>query len=177
MGTYAADPLSALFGGRPQQAAGGSHLIDGRPAVAGRRVDAGRLALPACTVQPGDDLFGRRRLGQPDGTHRKQDFRLFDLGEGVARRREIVRTIQSQAMRQRRAGQRAKLPAEQRGGVGERADGVTDVELAIAKGALAVLPGLAPHDAGEADGQPRRFPARCRQRAAFERVVFRLVVM
>ena len=82
-------------------------------------------------------------------------------------------------MRQRVAphGKRLDAPAEQRGSIGKAAQRVADVELAVAEGALAVFPCLAPHDAGQADGEPRLVAGWRRQGAAFEDVAFRFVVV
>lgn len=43
------------------------------------------------------------------------------------------------------------VPAEWGGREGERRNGVTHVMVAVAEGALTVLPGLAPEDGGDAD--------------------------
>lgn len=43
------------------------------------------------------------------------------------------------------------VPAEGRGGEGERGDGMADVVVAVPEGALSVLPGLPPEDGGYAN--------------------------
>src|SRR6185312_14029662 len=52
--------------------------------------------------------------------------------------------------------EKGRRPAQRRRGVPQRGEGVTRVELAIAEGPLAVLPGLAPGDRGQADEERPR---------------------
>src|SRR5207344_1395129 len=78
-----------------------------------------------------------------------------------------------------------RVPAEPRGRDDESAHGVADVMVAVAKGPLTILPGLAPMDRGEPDEQAswskltgERGPGLVGQlRAPFERVLVRRVVI
>ncbi|MNG15423.1 hypothetical protein D3C84_992500 [compost metagenome] len=73
-----------------------------------------------------------------------------------------VRPVQSQHAVQGVLGDMAEqthLPAQGAGGQGQGSQGVAEVVVAIAVGALAVLPGLAPGDAGK----PQQ-ASPCRQR-------------
>ena len=157
----------------------GSDLIDSRPAVAGRRIDAARLALPVGGLQPIAQRLCRGRRVEAWTTQGKQDFRFFDLGKVVAGWGKVIRPVQPQTMGQLLAinSQRYHFPAKQGRGIGKAGNGVTDIKLAIAKGTLAIFPGFAPHDAGQTDGQPRRVISRRNQGAAFKSVIFRVVMM
>ena len=139
-----------------------------------------RVGLP-CQAAPSSQATSRSAAGgslSPLARTASKKFRLLGFGEGVARRREVVRAVQPEAVGQRGTGHGANFPAEQRGGVGQGADGVADVELAVAEGAFAIFPCFAPHDAGQPDGEPWWFAsAKRRQGTAFQRVRFRLVVM
>ncbi len=64
--------------------------------------------------------------------------------------------IQPQQRIQARFGhamQQAHLPALHAGGDGQRGQGMAEIMLAVAIGALAILPGLAPGDAAQAEEQ------------------------
>ena len=65
-------------------AAGGSDLIDSRPAITWRRINAARFALPVGGIQPDFQILCSGWRTQARRADNEQDFRLFRLSEGVA---------------------------------------------------------------------------------------------
>jgi hypothetical protein len=138
------------------QTGGGGHLVQYRPAGMGTTADGIGASLPrphAGGRAPGVEVQrGRRR---PLGLHAQQQVRQLPFGAD-----EIRLPIQAQEGRHLgvAGGQQGQIPAQQGGGVAKGPQGVADVELHIAEGPLAILPGLPPGDAGEADEQHRIAP-------------------
>ena len=113
------------------------------------------------------------------GQQLKQRVRLFALGGtevGVA-----IESEQAGELR-RAASHRLQRPAQHGSGIAQRADGVANIKLAVAKGAFAVFPGFAPLNAGEGDEDARRrrgdsLLLRCEGRAQLQHMLAHRVVM
>ena len=109
-----------------------------------------RLAAPCHVDRPAPQLAqGECALLLEGKDHvlwaeREQAIGILGLGSTL--------TVDSQQTRQLAVGhtlQQTRLPAERCGGHGHGTDGVSQVVVAVAERALAVLPGLAPVDGGE----------------------------
>jgi hypothetical protein len=118
--------------------------IDQRPLVHRFRVEQSGLARPVRPRRQTGLCVARR--GQ-----RNDDFRFFRFHAGEVRRPVDAQMRCGFRVRQ---SQQARLPAVQRGGIGERGQNMAHVELAIAERTLAVLPRFTPGDRAVAEPDP-----------------------
>src|SRR5450631_1635529 len=121
---------------------------------------------PMLTVLGAEAVGGAMPLGGPEcaGGQRESERTLQVYGEGRPLWRDRQQAIgmlgfgptlavdseQTRELSFDDALAESRLPAEPRGGDGDGADGVADVVVTVAERPLAVLPGLAPVDRGEA---------------------------
>ena len=97
---------------------------------------------------------GRRRVAaRPNRENLQQGVGVLPLGAA-----EIGIPVEAEQSRDLRAVESLdplRAPAQRGGGVGKRAEGVAEIELAIAEGALAIFPRFTPVDRGQPDPQAR----------------------
>src|SRR5689334_7398540 len=116
-----------------------------------RRAEAVGAALPRAAARGVDE---RRGITIEPGTRITGRDDRKALGVFAFRVTVVVVAIEAEQRGDVRVGpsrQQRQAPAEQRRREPQRADRVTDVVLTVPKRALAVLPGLAPEDRGQAD--------------------------
>ncbi|MNC30249.1 hypothetical protein D3C75_785280 [compost metagenome] len=128
-------------------------------------------------LQFGGGQRRRWRAGQADG---EEDLGFLHFGLGALAGGELGQAVDAGQLRQAAAADLRLLgqrPAQRGSGVAQGASGVAGIELAVAEGAFAVLPGLAPHHRGEQHGQTRAAAGGRVTGAQLEGVAFRAVVV
>ncbi len=180
---------SALISARQQRTAAQDDAVRLREQIAGLRQRASAAGgeealppeLPSYLVSINGGVVkepGRVRFRPwPDG---QQGFGGFGFGSG-----EIGVPVQPEQVGQvvvRGAALQVDLPAEHCSGITQGADGMAGIGLAVAPGARAVFPGLAPVDAAQPDQQiaaecGRPGGVRGDRGASFQAVVVTLIVI